>query len=308
MSNLNLLFATISAIVLFLFGLQQFSREIREVGGGTLNAWLARFTKRRWQGLLLGAFATAVIQSSSAVTSLAIALVDSGTISFDASLGILLGANIGTTSTAWLVSLKLAAIGPIFIVAGTALSCLPIRWSVAGKAVFYFGFILFSLELVGASLKPLQDLPLIRSVLGEARSPLLGLLGGMAITAVVQSSSITTGLAILLVQQGMLPAAGAIPIVIGSNIGTTSTGLLASLGMGRTARRTAVANLVFNVVGVLLFTPFLQPFAEAVLRFAGEPGMAVAWAQLIFNLVMAVVMLVGLRALAGRVLSTREPS
>lgn len=301
MSNVNLLFATLAAIVLFLFALQQFSREIREVGGEALNTWLGRLTRQRWQGLILGAVATAIIQSSSAVTSLAVALVDAGTISFNASLGILLGANIGTTSTAWLVSLKLEAIGPIFIVAGTVLSSLPIRARVAGKAVFFFGFILFGLDLVGLSLKPLQDLEAIRNLLSGADNLFLGLLSGMVITAVVQSSSITTGLAILLVQQGMLPAIAAIPIVIGSNIGTTSTGLLASLSMGPTARRVAVANLIFNAVGVLLLIPFLRPFASAVVAFGGEPGMAVAWAQLLFNLAMAAVMLVALRALGDRV-------
>jgi Na/Pi-cotransporter len=298
MSNFNLLFAILAAIVLFLFGLQQFSREIREIGGSTLNTFLGRFTRQRWQGVLLGAFATAIIQSSSAVTSLAVALVDAGAISLNASLGILLGANIGTTSTAWLVSLKLEAIGPIFIVLGTVLSCLPVRWHVAGKPIFYFGFILFGLDLVGSSLKPLQELPLIRDFLAEARSPLLGLLAGAVITAFVQSSSITTGLAILLVQQGMLPATAAIPIVIGANIGTTSTGLLASLSMQATARRVAVANLVFNALGVLLFIPVINPFAAAVVSFAGEPGMAVAWAQLFFNLVMTAVMLVLLRVFA----------
>ena len=115
------------------------------MGGATLSKWLGRLTESRWRGLLLGAVATAIVQSSSAITSLTVALVDAGTMSFGSSLGVLLGANIGTTSTAWLVSLKLTSIGPFFIVLGTALSALPTRFKILGKAAFYFGFIFFSL-------------------------------------------------------------------------------------------------------------------------------------------------------------------
>ena len=299
LSKLNLLFATLAAIVLFLFGLQEFSREIRSVGGSALSDWLGRFTRSRWQGVLLGALATAVLQSSSAVTSLTVGLVDGGAISFKSSLGILLGANVGTTSTAWLVSLKLTSIGPFFIVFGTILSALPTRWKILGKTAFYFGFIFFSLDLVSGSLKPLQELPLFRAMLTRANSPSTGVVAGLLITAFVQSSSITTGLSILLVQQGMLPATAAIPIVMGANIGTTSTGLLASLAMKRTARRTALANLVFNVLGVALFLPFLSDFSAAVVELSSGPGLAVAWAHLVFNFVMTGVMLILLRVFSA---------
>ena len=229
------------------------------------------------------------------------ALVDAGTISFNSSLGILLGANIGTTSTAWLVSLKLESIGPVFIVLGAALSFFPTRWKFLGKTAFYFGFIFFSLELVSGALKPLQNLPAVREILTQARSPLIGVLAGLLITALVQSSSITPGLAILLVQQEMLAAAAAIPIVIGANIGTTSTGLIASLKMKPTARRTAIANLAFNVFGVLLFLPFLGAFSNAVVEYSGNPSLAVAWAHLIFNLVMTTAILILLKFFEGRI-------
>jgi phosphate:Na+ symporter len=293
----------LAAIILFLYGLEEFSAEIRRVGGDALEEWLGRLTSSRWRGVILGALATAVIQSSSAVTSLAVALVDAGTISFNSSLGILLGANIGTTSTAWLVSLKLESIGPVFIVLGAALSAMPTRWKFLGKTVFYFGFIFFSLELVSHVLKPLQELPAVREILTRARSPLMGVIAGLVITALVQSSSITTGLAILLVQQGMLAAAGAIPIVIGANIGTTSTGLIASLGMKRTGRRTAIANLAFNTFGVLIFLPFLGGFSDIVVAHSENPAIAVAWAHLIFNLVMAVATLLVLRIFGDQLIA-----
>jgi Na+/phosphate symporter len=123
----------------------------------------------------------------------------------------------------------------------------------------------------------------------------MGVLAGMLITAIIQSSSITTGLCILLVQQNIMAAWAAIPVVIGANIGTTATALVASIKMQKTARRVAMANLCFNALGVLLFLPFLGQFAARVVGFAGDPGMAVAWAQLIFNIVMTVAVLILLR-------------
>ena len=300
MSNLRILLAAVSAIVLFLYGLEAFSQEIQTVGGDTLRKWLNRLTESRWRAVLLGTVATAIVQSSSAITSLTVALVDAGTMTFHSSLGVLLGANIGTTSTAWLVSLKLTGIGPFFLVFGTVLSALPTRFKILGKAAFYFGFIFFSLDVVSVTLKPLAQNPVFAEVLSRSSTPLMGVLAGMVITAVVQSSSITTGICILLVQQNVLAGTAAIPIVVGANIGTTATALVASIKMQRTARRVAVANLCFNAFGVLLFLPFLGWFAAEVVEYAGEPSMAVAWAQLIFNVVMTIAVLLLLRIFQRR--------
>lgn len=300
MSNLRVFLAIVSAIVLFLYGLEAFSHEIQAVGGERLNRLLNQLTKDRWRGVLLGAVATAVVQSSSAITSLTAALVDAGTMSFRSSIGVLLGANIGTTSTAWLVSLKLTGIGPFFIVGGTVLGALPTRYKILGKAAFYFGFIFFSLDLVSFTLKPLAQNPVFAEILSRAALPVLGVIAGALITALVQSSSITTGLCILLTQQDIMTATSAIPIVIGANIGTTATALMASIKMKNTARRVAIANLCFNSLGVLLFVPFLRVFSAWVVGFANSPGMAVAWAQLIFNVVMTLVVLALLRIFQRR--------
>lgn len=300
MSNLRILLASTSAIVLFLYGLEAFSHEIQQAGRATLNKWLVKLTESRFRGVLLGAVAAAIVQSSSAVTSLTVALVDAGTIPFRSSLGVLLGANVGTTSTAWLVSLKLTSIGPFFIVFGTVLSVFPTRFQMLGKLAFYFGFIFFSLEIVSFTLKPLAQNSLFTELLNQSRTPVKGVVAGLFITAIVQSSSITTGLCILLVQQNLMPAAAAIPVVIGANIGTTATALIASIKMQTTARRVALANLCFNFFGVLLFLPFLGRFASDVVRFADDPGMAVAWAQLIFNVVMVSAVLLVLRVFHRR--------
>ncbi len=238
MSTFQTLIAAVAAVALFLYALGGFSRELRAAGGAALTRWLRRVTTSSVAGFTIGAGATALVQSSSAITALAVTLVDAGAITFRGSLGILLGANVGTTVTAWLVSLKLTGIGPAFIVLGTVVSIVPLRVKIFGQALFYFGLIFFSLELISGSLHVLRDQPVFMAWLARADHPLVGALFGVIFTAVVQSSSVTTGLAILFVQQGLLPPAAAIPIVIGANLGTTSTGLVASVRMDRVARAT----------------------------------------------------------------------
>jgi|KBSMisStaDraftv2_1062788.scaffolds.fasta_scaffold45025_4 Na/Pi-cotransporter len=294
MTQLQGLTAALSAIVLFLYGLQAFSSELQAVGGNALKSWLGRVTANRLRGFLVGAFATAIVQSSSAITALAVTLVDAEVISFRASLGVLLGANVGTTATAWLVSFKLTGMGPAFIVLGALVSMLPSRIRVIGKAVFYFGLIFFALDLISAQLKPLQNRPAFQEWLALAETPWMGVIAGIVFTALVQSSSVTTGLAIMMVQQGTLPPQAAIPIVIGANVGSTSTALMAGFGMNPIARATSITNVLFNAAGMLVYLPFLRPFARAVVDWTGDAGTAVAAAHLIFNLTIAFMFLVTL--------------
>ncbi len=291
MTEIETFFAALSAIIIFLYGLGGFSRELQEVGGKTLQDWLGRITSNRFYGFIVGAISTAVLQSSSAVTALAVSLVDAGVISFTASLGILLGSNVGTTATAWLVSFKLTGIGPFFIVIGALISALPIRISVLGKAIFYFGVVFFALDLISDELKPLQESETMMGWLAMATTPWLGVLIGMLFTALVQSSSVTTGLSILLVQQGVLPPEAAIAIVIGSNVGSTSTALVAGMKMNPVARATSISNLLFNAFGALLYLPFLGEFSQLLIGMTNDPGIAVALAHLIFNLNISLLLL-----------------
>ncbi|MFI5135176.1 MAG: Na/Pi cotransporter family protein, partial [Chitinophagales bacterium] len=221
----------LAAVVLFLYGLEGFSRELQVAGGEALKTWLGRVTSNRWSGFLIGAFATAIVQSSGAISALATSLVDTSVISFRSSLGVLLGTNVGTTSTAWMVSFKLTGIGPFFIVAGALFSILPWRINIFGKAVFYFGLIFLALTLISDALKPLQENDTFKHWLAQAETPWKGVLAGIVFTVMVQSSSVSIGLGILLVQQGILPAQAVIPIVLGANVGSTSTALIAALGM-----------------------------------------------------------------------------
>lgn len=291
MTVFDTLVAAAAAIILFLFGLQGFSREIQEVGGDRLRGWLGRVTGNRWLAFAMGALATAIVQSSSATSALAVTLVDAAVLSFRSSLGVLLGANVGTTITVWLVSLKLTGIGSFLIVAAAVVSVLPGRLRILGKALFFFGVIFFALDLVSAGLKPLGNYPPVRDFLALATVPVVGVLAGALITAVIQSSSVTTGLVVILVQGGGLPVEAAIPIVVGANVGSTSTALVASLGLGTAARASAVANFIFNAAGMLLVLPVLGPLSNAFAAGAASPAMAVALAHLGFNLFIALLFL-----------------
>lgn len=289
MNHFQVLIAAVSAVVLFLYGLQAFSRELQMLGGASMQIWLPRVTANRWYGFLVGALATALVQSSSATTALAVALVDAKVISFAGSLAILLGANLGTTATAWLVSMKLTGIGPIFIIIGALTSSLPGKVQAAGKVAFYFGLIFFALDLIGAELQPLQTQPWFIDTLAKARAPWMAVLIGAIFTALVQSSSVSTGLAIVFVEHNMLPPEAAIAIVVGANIGSTSTALLSSLQMSATAKATAQVNFLFNSIGALVFFPFIPMISDALLTLGVA---AVASAHLIFNLFIGLVFLI----------------
>jgi phosphate:Na+ symporter len=208
-------------------------------------------------GVVIGAIFTAVIQSSSATSVITIGLVNAGVLSFKNSVGIIFGANIGTTVTAQLVAFKLTAFAPLFIVVGFALSLVRTRASIFGKSIFYFGFVFFSLNLISSSLQPLHNEPTLLEYLLRPQNPLLAVLAGCVFTALVQSSSVATGLAIIFTQQGLLGLENAVPIIVGANIGTTATALIAMFNMDLAAKKTALSHFLFNVGGVLLFIPVL---------------------------------------------------
>ena len=284
MISFQLAATVIAAVMLFLHSLQSFSREVRVLGRDRLRLWLAAATKNRVYGFTLGAGFTAVVQSSTAVSALAIALVNGGMLTFTGSLSVLLGAKVGTTITAWLVGFKLTGLGAYAIILGTVISMLPYTMRVVGKSVFYFGLIFLSLDLIATALRPFQDDPWLIGLLSHAAVPWVGVLVGALATAILQSSSVTAGLAVLLVLQGVLDPVAAVAIVIGANVGTTTTALIASIPMERPARRAALAYLLFNGTGALVFLPFITPFAAFALSMMETPALGVALAHLLFNL------------------------
>ena len=197
-----------------------------------------------------------------------------------------------TTATAWLVSFKLTGIGPFFLVLGAVVSAVPTRLRVIGKAVFYFGLIFFALDLISTELKPLQNQPAFKAWIALAQTPWLGVLTGLVFTALIQSSSVTTGVADSARAAGRNAARGRHSH---RDWGQRGLNLDGSDGESRHAAQrpatTAVSNFLFNAVGAIVFFPFLRGFAFAVVNFAGDPGLAVAWAHLAFNLTLAIAFL-----------------
>lgn len=292
LSQFNIAVAVIASITLFLYGLQSFTREIQTLTSGPLKETLSRATRNRIVASGIGAASTALIQSSSAVSSIIVALVDAGLIPLRNALALMVGANVGTASTAFLVSAKLEGIGGLFIFIGAAMSLLPIKGRLLGKSIFYFGFILFSLDQLNFSFGPIYKDESLLWALQLTENRLFGLLVGAALTAVVQSSSVITGLAVLLTAEGSLTLPGAIAIVLGANVGTTSTALFASMTLGPLARLTALANCIFNLAGAAVALFLLPSLVALASRWSnGSTGFAVALSHLVFNVGMALLVL-----------------
>ncbi|MCB1668614.1 MAG: Na/Pi symporter [Porticoccaceae bacterium] len=289
MENIHILMAGLTAIILFVFGLEHFSKEIERITGEQFRKSISKATRLPIIGVVIGALVTAVIQSSSATSVITISLVNAGVLSFKNSVGIIFGANIGTTITAQLVAFKLTAFAPAFIILGFFLSLLRSRYSVFGKAVFYFGFVFFSLNLIASSLEPLQNNPALIELLTQPQNPLLAILIGCLFTSVVQSSSVTTGLAIIFTQQGILGLENAVPLIMGANIGTTATALIAMFNMDAAAKKTALSHFLFNAGGVLLFLPVLLLYGNRLSTLHMEPAIALANIHLVFNVVTSVI-------------------
>lgn len=292
MEHIHVVMAGVSAIILFVFGLESFSTEIEQISGEKFRKFLARATKIPAIGVLIGALVTAVIQSSSATSVIAVSLVNAGVLSFKNSVGIVFGANIGTTITAQLVAFKLTAFAPVFIIMGFLLSFVRSRIAIFGKSIFYFGFVFFTLNLISAALKPLQNEPALTNYLIQPQNPLIAILVGCLFTAAVQSSSVTTGLAIIFTQQGLLSLENAVPLIMGANIGTTTTALLAMLTMDVAAKKTALSHFFFNVGGVLIFLPLLLLFGDRLNELNANPAVALANIHLVFNVVASLIFVV----------------
>src|SRR5690606_33015309 len=282
----------IAAISLFVYGLQSFSQEIENLGVDRLQKWIGKITSIPMGGFLLGGVVTAIIQSSTMVSSLTVSLVSSGVITFKESLLILLGTNIGTTSTGWIVSFQSYLLGPIFIVLGTLISMIPTRIATIGKSIFYFGFIFFSLSFISQAMEPLRNNPMLIEILSKASNPFLGILYGIVITVIIQSSSVVVGLVIILISQGIITLESAIPIVVGANVGTTSTALLVSFKLSPLSRLTALSASTFKLVGVFILLPFFGILERFVMSVASNPTVQLALAFTVSNTLTSVFFLI----------------
>ena len=306
----ELIFAVVPGLILFFYGIENFSRELLSAAKGSFSIILGKMTSRPILGALIGAVVTALVQSSAATTIVTLGLVNAGTLSFNQSLGIIIGSNIGTTITAQLVAFKMTAFGAVLIPVGFLVGAYGGRYKILGKPLFYFGLVFFSLNLISTSLAPFQSDPEIIGFITEFSALPLAILIGFLFTAMVQSSAVTTGLTVVLAQQGLLTLPQAIPFLLGANIGSTTTALLASSRMGLHSKRAAVAHFIFNFGGVLMILPFLGPFTELVMAIGGTEAQMVANAHLLFNLITASVFLLGIKQfgrLVERVVPGNEP-
>lgn len=302
---MQIVFGLLGGLAVFIYGMNLMSESLQKAAGEKMKSILALLTKNRIMGVIAGALVTAVLQSSSATTVMAIGFVSAGLMSLPQAISIIFGANIGTTMTAQIIAFKITDYIYAFIFIGFILTfvCKSERIKSIGQTIFAFGLLFLGIETMGDVMKPLASSPVFTDLIGKVSGiPVLGLLLGTVMTLVVQSSSATIAvLQNFAAQPGVdgvtsiLGLVGAIPILLGDNIGTTITALLASLGQSRDAKRTAIAHTIFNLSGSLVFIWFVKPYA-ALIQAVSPKGPEVevisrqiANAHTLFNLTMTVV-------------------
>lgn len=286
MSIAKTIFELAGGLALFLYGIFMMSEGFQKIAGERLQRILEKFTGRPFKGILSGAAVTAIIQSSSITTVILLGFVNAGLINLTSAVGVIMGANIGTTITAQIVAFKLESLALPLIALGFILWFLSrsLRFKFWGQSLLGFGFLFLGMNLMAAGVAPLKESPAVFEwFAGLGSSPLLGILAGAVFTAVVQSSTATAGLVIVLASQGLISLAGAIPLILGANIGTCATVLLASIGSTKNAKRMTLIHLIFNLTGVLIFYFLIRWFVPLVELTANTLPRQVANAHTIFN-------------------------
>lgn len=295
MDTFNIFIEVFGGLGLFLFGMKLMGDGLENAAGEKLKGILEKVTSNKYIGVLVGAVVTAVIQSSSATTVMVVSFVNAGLMTLMQAVGVIMGANIGTTITAQMVSLDLDKIAPLFIGVG-AVALLVVKKKrnrdIASIALG-FGILFMGMGVMSGSLGPLAKSDAFRNVIdiiGDNR--ILGVLAGLGMTAVVQSSSATTGILVALATTGAVDMNVALPIILGCNIGTCVTALLASAGANRTAKKAALVHLLFNVIGVVIFIPLMTPFISLIERTdPTNVARQVANAHTIFNVTVTLLLL-----------------
>ena len=284
-------------LALFLYGMEKMSTGLKRTAGNRMRAILAALTRNRVIALFVGAFVTMVIQSSSATTVMLVSFVQAGLMTFVQTMGVILGADIGTTVTAQLIASNLADYALLMIAIGFSLHMFGKRGTTknVGDVILGFGLLFFGMKLMSDAMKPLRTYAVFIDIMKEMENPFYGILIGALFTSLVQSSAATTGVVIALAQQGILTLEAGIPLVFGANIGTCITAGLASIGTSREAKRVALAHVMFKLAGVLLFVFWIPAFADLIRMLAEKSGSGaarqIANAHTIFNVALALVFL-----------------
>ncbi|MDR0435062.1 MAG: Na/Pi cotransporter family protein [Gracilibacteraceae bacterium] len=258
MSIGTILLSFFGGLGLFLFGINAMADGLQSFAGDRMRVILEQGTGSLWRGILSGALVTALIQSSSGTTVLTVGLVNAGFLSLRQAVGVIMGANIGTTITAYLIGINLQEISLLFVALGsiTIFFFKNEKITNIGQTLFGFGLLFYGMRVMSAGMSPLREASFFLDMMANVQNiPILGVLIGALFTGVVQSSSATTGILQGLADEGIINIYQAAPILFGINIGTTVTALLAGIGAGVNARRAALTHFLFNVIGTLIFLP-----------------------------------------------------
>ena len=290
-------FTFLGGLGLFLFCIKYMGDGLQIAAGDRLKYILDKYTTSPFLGVLVGIFVTALIQSSSGTSVITIGLVGAGLLTLRQAIGIIMGANIGTTITTFIIGFNISAYAlPILFIGAFCLFFVKIeKVNNAGRILFGFGGVFFSLTLMSGAMAPLKYLPAFKDVMVSlSGSPVLGVFIGTTITVLVQASSATISILQNIYQEGLIPLKAALPVLFGDNIGTTITAIIAVIGSNTSAKRLAASHVMFNVIGTVIFLIFLTPFSMFVAKMEQilhlNPKMAIAFAHGSFNMMTTVLL------------------
>ena len=299
----------IGGLALFLYGMEVLGEGLSKVAGGKLEKILEKLTSNPIKAVLLGAGVTAIVQSSSATTVMVIGLVNSNMIKLQQAVGVIMGANIGTTITSWILSLtgiksdnffitmlKPTSFSPIIALIGVCLVMFSSkeRKKSIGSILIGFAILMYGMDAMSSSVEPLSEIPEFKNLFIMFQNPILGMIVGVVLTSIIQSSSASVGILQALCMTGLVPYASAVPIIMGQNIGTCVTALLSSIGTGKNGRRAALIHLYFNLIGTILFMVAFYSINSIVhFSFMQESATAVGIAVIhsAFNLTATIILL-----------------
>ena len=288
----------IGGLGLFLYGMTLMSDSLEKAAGAKLRGILELFTKNRYVGIIVGVVFTAIIQSSSAATVMVVSFVNAGLMTLYQAIGVIYGANIGTTVTSQLVSFNLSQYAPVFIMAGVLMLMIFKNPTVkkAGEVVIGFGILFLGISTMSSSMGALKELPAIQNLFMSLDNRFFALLLGLMITAIVQSSSVTVSIVLLLAQQGLLPLKMCFFIILGCNIGACMSAMLASLSGKKNAKRAALIHLLFNIIGSIIMAVILligSDWIEALIMHisGGNLGRCVANTHTIFKVFQVIILM-----------------
>nr|WP_206772850.1 Na/Pi cotransporter family protein [Bacillus mycoides] len=291
-----MIFQFIGGLGIFLFGIKYMGDGLQQAAGDRLRDILDRFTTNPLMGVLAGMLVTVLIQSSSGTTALTVGLVSAGFMTLRQAIGVIMGANIGTTVTAFIIGIKIGEYALPIMAVGAILLFFFKNKKVhsVGQVVFGFGMLFFGLELMSAGMKPLRSLESFQELMvSMSDNPILGIVVGTVFTLIVQSSSATIGILQELFGQGAIDLQAALPVLFGDNIGTTITAVLAAIGTSIAARRAALVHVIFNIIGTIIFTIILIPFTSLIQYFQTSlnlnPEMTIAFAHGTFNVTNTII-------------------